>query len=94
MANAAVVSPARRDIDIPALLRLRNLRLGHEMVAFCEERYGLVGQAGHWLPMVRGDACTRCGDCLPRCPGNLEIPDLLQHTHGLLQGPPRRRLWG
>lgn len=86
--------PCPEDIDIPALLRLRNLRLGHEMGAFCEERYGLVGQAGHWLPMVRGDACTRCGDCLPRCPRNLEIPALLQHTHGLLQGPPRRRLWG
>ena len=86
--------PCPEGIDIPALLRLRNLRLGHGMVAFCEERYGLVGQAGHWLPTVRGDACTRCGDCLPRCPRNLDIPRLLQHTHGLLQGPPRRRLWG
>ncbi|SAY40023.1 aldo/keto reductase [Candidatus Synechococcus spongiarum] len=86
--------PCPEDIDIPTLLRLRNLRLGHGMGAFCEERYGLIGQAGHWLPLVRGDACTRCGDCLPRCPRNLEIPTLLQHTHGLLQGPPRRRLWG
>ena len=86
--------PCPEGIDIPTLLRLRNLRLGHGMGAFCEERYGLIGQAGHWLPMVRGDACTRCGDCLPRCPRNLEIPTLLQHTHGLLQGPPRRRLWG
>ena len=86
--------PCPEGIDIPALLRLRNLRLGHGMVAFCEERYSLVGQAGHWLPMVGGDACTRCGDCLPRCPRKLEIPDLLRHTHGLLQGPPRRRLWG
>ena len=86
--------PCPEGIDIPALLRLRNLRLGHEMVAFCEERYGLIGQAGHWLPMVRGNGCTRCGDCLPRCPRHLEIPDLLQHTHELLQGLPRRRLWG
>ncbi len=86
--------PCPEGIDIPTLLRLRNLRLGHGMTAFCEERYGLIGQAGHWLPMVQGDACTRCGDCLPRCPRNLEIPALLQHTHGLLQGPPRRRLWG
>jgi len=86
--------PCPEAIDIPALLRLRNLRLGHGMVAFCEERYGLIGEAGHWFPMVRGDACTSCGDCLPRCPQNLEIPTLLQHTHGLLQGRPRRRLWG
>ena len=86
--------PCPEGIDIPTLLRLRNLRLGHEMSTFCEERYGLIGQAGHWLPMVRGDACTRCGDCLPRCPQNLAIPELLQHTHELLQGPPRRRLWG
>ena len=86
--------PCPEEIDIPTLLRLRNLRLGHEMASFCEERYSLIGQAGHWLPMVRGNACTRCGDCLPRCPRNLDIPALLQHTHELLQGPPRRRLWG
>ena len=86
--------PCPEGIDIPALLHLRNLRLGHDMKTHCEERYGLIGQAGHWFPRVRGDACTGCGHCLPRCPHRLDIPRLLHHTHQLLQGPQRRRLWG
>jgi predicted aldo/keto reductase-like oxidoreductase len=81
-------------VPIPELLRLRNLAVGHGMGAFAEERYNLIGRAGHWWEELNAEACQRCGDCLPRCPNHLPIPDLLADTHRLLAAAPRRRLWG
>jgi len=86
--------PCPQQVPIPQLLRLRNLRLGHDLRGYCEERYNLIGRAGHWWEAVDASACSRCGDCLPRCPHGLQIPDLLSETHALLSAPPRRRLWG
>ncbi|MFM7313521.1 MAG: aldo/keto reductase [Cyanobium sp.] len=86
--------PCPREVPIPALLRLRNLAVGHGMVPFASERYSLIGRAGHWWEQVDASACERCGDCLPRCPLHLPIPDLLAETHRLLAAPARRRLWG
>ena len=76
------------------MLRLRNLAVGHGMKGFCRDRYGLIGQAGHWFEQVNAAACNSCGDCLPRCPMQLPIPELLADTHRLLASPARRRLWG
>jgi predicted aldo/keto reductase-like oxidoreductase len=81
-------------VPIPALLRLRNLAVGHGMQAFASERYSLIGRAGHWWERLDASACGRCGDCLPRCPHELPIPDLLADAHRRLAAPPRRRLWG
>lgn len=82
------------EVPIPELLRLRNLRLGHDLQEFTEERYNLIGQAGHWWESVNAAGCERCGECLPRCPHQLPIPELLAETHQLLAAAPRRRLWG
>jgi len=86
--------PCPREVPIPSLLRLRQLAIGHGMEAFSRERYNLIGQAGHWWEQVDARACQRCGDCLPRCPRHLPIPDLLEDCHRRLVAAPRRRLWG
>lgn len=86
--------PCPSDVPIPELLRLRNLALGHGLQSFAEERYNLIGRAGHWWEELNGEACRRCGSCLPRCPHGLPIPDLLADTHRRLAAVPRRRLWG
>jgi predicted aldo/keto reductase-like oxidoreductase len=86
--------PCPNDVPIPALLRLRNLAVGHAMEPFAQERYNLIGRAGHWWERVDASTCGRCGDCLPRCPLQLAIPDLLADTHRRLAAAPRRRLWG
>jgi predicted aldo/keto reductase-like oxidoreductase len=86
--------PCPSEVPIPELLRLRNLTLGHGMEGFAGERYNLIGRAGHWWEEVNAAACRRCGACLPRCPHELAIPDLLGELHARLAAAPRRRLWG
>ena len=85
--------PCPNQVPIPALLRLRNLAVGHGMESHAKERYAMVGQAGHWFETVNAAACQHCGDCLPRCPLGLPIPELLADTHQRLAAPPGRRLW-
>ncbi|OLT62284.1 aldo/keto reductase [Moorena bouillonii] len=86
--------PCPETINIPEVLRLRNLALAYDMTEFGQYRYQMFENAGHWFRGVKGNRCTQCGDCLPRCPEQLDIPSLLSDTHQRLNGSPRRRLWG
>lgn len=86
--------PCPEEINIPEVLRLRNLALAYDMTTFGQYRYRMFENAGHWFPGKQANRCTECGDCLPRCPEQLDIPRLLFDTHDRLQGPSRRRLWG
>jgi predicted aldo/keto reductase-like oxidoreductase len=85
--------PCPEQIKIPEILRLRNLTVAYQMQDYGQYRYGMLENAGHWFPGARGDRCTNCGDCLPRCPEQLNIPTLLRDTHQRLKGKQRRRLW-
>ena len=85
--------PCPNQVPIPNLLRLRNLTLGHDLIEYSQERYNLIGRAGHWWDTIDASACGSCGDCLPRCPHGLNIPQLSADTHARLVAAPRRRLW-
>ncbi|MGK7949447.1 MAG: aldo/keto reductase [Xenococcaceae cyanobacterium] len=85
--------PCPETINIPEILRLRNLTVAYDMTDYGQYRYRMLENAGHWFPGKKGDRCTSCGDCLSRCPENLDIPKLLKDTHQRLNGASRRRLW-
>ncbi|MGI0487317.1 aldo/keto reductase [Pantanalinema rosaneae CENA516] len=86
--------PCPESIQIPEVLRLRNLAITYEMTSFGQYRYRMFENAGHWFPGNKANRCTDCGDCLPRCPESLDIPTLLRDAHDRLNGQPGRRLWG
>lgn len=85
--------PCPEQINIPEILRLRNLTVAYDMEDYGQYRYGMLENAGHWFPGMKGNHCNDCGDCLPRCPEQLDIPTLLRDTHQRLKGKQRRRLW-
>ncbi|AFY53722.1 putative oxidoreductase of aldo/keto reductase family [Rivularia sp. PCC 7116] len=85
--------PCPENINIPEVLRLRNLAVAYEMEDYGKYRYGMFENAGHWFPGMKGSRCTECGECLPKCPEELDIPALLKDTHERLKGKEGRRLW-
>jgi uncharacterized protein len=86
--------PCPENIHIPEVLRLRNLAVAYDMSDYGQYRYAMFENAGHWFPGMKGNRCTDCGDCLPKCPEKLDIPVLLKDTHERLKGRSGRRLWG
>lgn len=84
--------PCPENINIPGLLNWRQMNKAFAMTDYAQGRYAKVGSGGAWILGVKGDCCTKCGDCLPRCPESLNIPELLWQTHqeletGEISGP-------
>ncbi|MBF0274861.1 MAG: aldo/keto reductase [Nitrospinae bacterium] len=76
--------PCPEKINIPEILRFRNMAVGYDMINFGRYRYNMFEPDGHWFPGNFGNKCTDCNDCLSRCPLQLKIPSLLRGTHSLL----------
>lgn len=85
--------PCPEGINIPEVLRLRNISKAFDMVEFGRYRYKMFGNADHWFGGMKAVSCTRCNECLPRCPENLRIPDLLFETHEMLYFEEGKRKW-
>jgi len=81
--------PCPENINIPEILRFRNLVEAYEMKDYGRFRYNMFEGQGHWFPGTFSFNCTECGDCLPRCPENLNIPILLMETHKKLFSKPK-----
>lgn len=76
--------PCPENINIPEILRFRNLLQAYDMEDYGTFRYNMLEGQGHWFPGTFAFKCTECGDCLPRCPEKLNIPQLLFETNDRL----------
>lgn len=85
--------PCPEQINIPEVLRLRNLAIAFEMINFGKYRYRMFENADHWFWGRKASYCTRCNDCLPRCPEQLKIPDLLDLAHKMFSTSDGKRKW-
>ncbi len=85
--------PCPEQINIPEVLRLRNLAVAFDMIEFGKYRYRMFENADHWFWGRKATFCTRCNDCLPLCPEKLNIPDLLDDAHKLFSSGEGKRKW-
>ncbi|WP_017297888.1 aldo/keto reductase [Nodosilinea nodulosa] len=81
-------------INIPAILRLRNLLLAFDMEDYAKARYNMLGNAGHWFPGEKAEHLDQVdlSDCLRRSPHAEKIPRLLAEAHAKLAGQAMARL--
>ena len=68
--------PCPNGILIPVILRHLFYAKQYGLGEWARGRYGMVE--------VKADTCTRCEECLEKCPYDLAIPDLLEEAHALL----------
>jgi len=81
-------------INIPAILRLRNLALAFDMIEYGKMRYNLLGNGGSWFPGTKAENLDRhdLSKCLRYSPHAKKIPAALADAHALLVGEEVRRL--
>lgn len=83
--------PCPNNVDIPGCFQIYDDAMMYHDVKIGQFRYN--GPFG--LDQERrADKCTECGECLEKCPQNIQIPDWLKKVHAELYsdnppGPPR-----
>lgn len=82
------------NVNIPAILWLRNLALAYDLVDYAKGRYNMLTNAGHWFPGANAAKIDRLNlrQCLGNSPHANKIPALLKDAHRLLAGEAVKRL--
>ena len=82
------------EINIPMILRLRNLALAYDMVEYGKMRYNLLGNGGSWFPGQKAEKLDTLdlSACLAHSPHADKIPGYLAEAHQLLVGEEKKRL--
>jgi predicted aldo/keto reductase-like oxidoreductase len=81
-------------LNIPAILRLRNLAIAYDMIDYAKTRYNMLDNASHWFPGAKADRVQELDltQCLAQSPHADKIPNFLQDAHRMLAGESVQRL--
>ena len=79
--NCRYCVPCPNNVEIPRIFQLYN-----DAVMYDDIRTGQFMYNGPFgIPQdQRADNCVECGECLEKCPQNIEIPDWLKKAHEAL----------
>ena len=77
------------DINIPWILRLRNLARAFDLVEFAKFRYNLIGNAGHWFPGKNAAGLDEVD--LTECLKDSRYADVIPGLPGRNPRPPQGR---
>ncbi len=82
------------NINIPAILWLRNLALAYDMEEYGQLRYNLLENGGHWFPGARATDVGQYNltECLKNSPHAAQIPAYLAEVDRLLGSEGVKRL--
>jgi uncharacterized protein len=78
--------PCPNNVEIPNVFRIYN-----DAVMYDDMKGGQFGYNSFFMPQdKRADKCTKCGECLEKCPQKLDIPGWLEKAHAALylKNPP------
>ncbi len=78
--NCRYCMPCPNNVEIPRVFQLYN-----DAVMYDDVRTGrFMYNSPFFPPDQRADQCTECGECLEKCPQNIDIPDWLKKAHEAL----------
>ena len=72
--------PCPNDVDIPRVFEFYNEAMIYDTVAEQRRMYNFPGR----FKDHRADKCTKCDQCVDKCPQKLAIPELLEKAHEFL----------
>lgn len=82
-------------LNIPIMLRLRNLALAYDMVEYAKMRYNLLGSGGNWFPGKRVQSSSDIDAVRPAIASSPHADQIIPHlheAHALLHGEAKQRL--
>jgi hypothetical protein len=76
--------PCPQEVNIPYIFEMYNLGKVYGLWETAEANYASF-PSNSWVGGKQADACIECGECEPKCPQKLAIPDLLKVAHEALK---------
>ena len=75
--------PCPQGVNIARVFELYNQARVYDIWETSRETYSQIGKV-EWEPGETAEACIECGECIPKCPQNIPIPDQLSEAHDIL----------